>query len=88
VKGRPIGIPHKNPLLNTSEYICENPDGTLDTYHANTIAENLWSQCDCEGNEFMAYKELVDHCTNSDALSIEDGHMIVNGIPKPKDEKS
>ena len=48
--GKPIGIANKNPLLDTREYICEYPDGTLDTYHANTIAENIWSQCDNDGN--------------------------------------
>ena len=70
--------------MDTREYICENPDGMLDTYHANTIAENLWSQCDDKGNEFMAYKELLHHRTNVDTLSVEDGNVIENGIPKPK----
>ena len=62
--GKPIGVANKNPLLDTREYICEYPDGTLDTYHANTIAENIWSRCDNEGNEFMSYKEIIDHRKN------------------------
>jgi hypothetical protein len=76
VNGRPIGLPNKNPLLDTHEYICENPDGTLDSYHANTISENLWSQCDTEGIEFMAYKEILDHRKNNKALPVKDGNTV------------
>jgi Reverse transcriptase (RNA-dependent DNA polymerase) len=84
LSGRPIGTPHINPLLDTREYICEMPDGTLDTYHANTIAENLWSQCDVDGNEFMSFKELLDHRKNEKAMHVDDGFVTENGIPKPK----
>jgi hypothetical protein len=82
--GKPIGVANKNPLLDTSEYICEYPDGTLDTYHANTIAENNWSQCDNDGNEFMSYKEIIDHRKNDKAVLIDDGFTIENGIANPK----
>ena len=84
LSGRPIGTLHINPLLDTREYICEMPDGTLDTYHANTIAENLWSQCDVDGNEFMSFKELLDHRKNGKAMHVDDGFVTENGIPKPK----
>ncbi len=47
--GNPIGKAHTNPLLDTREYEVELEDGTYDSYFANTIAENLWSQCDVEG---------------------------------------
>jgi hypothetical protein len=82
--GKPIGVANSNPLLDTREYICEYPDGTLDTYHANTIAENLWSQCDSEGNEFMLYKEIIDHRKNDKAMSHDDGFIVENGVSKPK----
>ena len=74
--GRPIGKANNNPLLDTREYICEYPDGTLDTYHANTIAENLWSQCDSEGQEFMLYKEIIDHRKDDKAISTNDGVKV------------
>ena len=81
--GRPIGKANNNPLLDTREYICEYPDGTLDTYHANTIAENLWSQCDSEGQEFMLYKEIIDHRKDDKAISTNDGVKVENGVSKP-----
>ena len=66
--GRPIGKSHDNPLLNTAEYICELEDGTIDKFLANTIAENIWSQCDFDGNEFLAYKEILDHRKDETAI--------------------
>ena len=82
--GKPIGVANKNPLLDTREYICEYPDGTLDTYHANTIAENIWSPCDNEGNEFMSYKEIIDHRKNDKALISDNGFTTIDGISTPK----
>lgn len=79
LSGRPAGKSHTNPLLDTAEYICENEDGTLDTYHANMITENLWSQCDNDGNEFLAYKEILDHRKNDKALSQDD---VIDGKMK------
>ncbi len=49
VLGTPIGHHHPNPLLDTREYEVELEDGTYDSYFANTIAENLWSQCNAKG---------------------------------------
>ena len=66
--GRPIGKSHDNPLLNTAEYICELGDGTIDKYLANTIAENIRSQCDFNGNGFLAYKEILDHRKNDKSI--------------------
>ncbi len=52
-KTDPLGIPlgkyHPNPLLDTREYKVELEDGTYDLYFTNTIAENLWSQCNTKG---------------------------------------
>jgi hypothetical protein len=71
--GRPIGKSHDNPLLNTAGYICELEDGTLDKILANTIAENIWSQCDFDGNEFLAYKEILDHRQDRNAIPLARG---------------
>jgi hypothetical protein len=79
LSGRPAGKSHANPLLDTAEYICKKEDGTLDTYHANMITENLWSQCDNDGNEFLAYKEILDHRKNDKALSQDD---VIDGKMK------
>jgi hypothetical protein len=47
--GRPVGIQNSNPLLDTREYEVEFPDGTTQSYAANVIAKNLYSQVDEEG---------------------------------------
>ena len=37
------------------------------------IAENLYSQIDDEGNQFLMLDEIVDHRTNGSAVSVDDG---------------
>jgi hypothetical protein len=43
------GKRHSNPLLDTRENEVEFPNGSLDTYTANLITENLYAQVDTEG---------------------------------------
>ena len=70
--GNPIGKAHRNPLLDTREYKVELKDGTYDSYFANTIAKNLWMQCNAEGHEFQIFHEIIDHQKDEQALKIED----------------
>ena len=44
--GKPKGNYHSNPILNTSEYLVEFPDGTTKELTANIIAESMFSQID------------------------------------------
>jgi hypothetical protein len=39
--------------MDTHEYIVEISDGTRAEYAANVIAENMYSQCDSEGQEYL-----------------------------------
>jgi hypothetical protein len=59
--GELIGRQHSNPLLDTREYECITEDGTTERYTANIIAENIYSQCDTEGNSFLVLQEIADH---------------------------
>eukprot|EP00957_Ditylum_brightwellii_P130673 9968773-Ditylum_brightwellii.AAC.2 len=47
--GEPKGCAHRNPLIDIQEYRIDYEDGTVDCYHANVIAENLYYQIDAEG---------------------------------------
>ena len=47
--GATIGIPNKNPLLDTREFEVEYKDGTIEIMPANIIAENIRSQVDEQG---------------------------------------
>jgi hypothetical protein len=82
--GNPIGTAHANPLLDTREYVVVLEDGSKETYFANVIAENLWSQCNEEGREFSIFKEIVDHRTNNHGVPIADDFTTWNGRQFPK----
>jgi hypothetical protein len=71
----PIGKRHSNPLLDTREYEVEFPDGSLDTYTANMIAENLYSQVDTQGRQYQVMDEITDHRTNGHAVSVDDAFI-------------
>jgi hypothetical protein len=37
------------------------PDGKVETYAANIIAESIYSQLDNKGNRFLLLEEIMDH---------------------------
>ncbi len=83
--GRKIGSPHRNPLFDTREYFVEFPDQSRAWYTANTIAENLYAQCDSEGNMFRILDEITDHRCTEAALSGDDRYKTLrNGTKAPK----
>ena len=57
-----------NPLLDTREYEVEFPDGSIDILSTNTIAENLYSQVDQEGNSYAVLSGIVDHRKDNSAV--------------------
>jgi Reverse transcriptase (RNA-dependent DNA polymerase) len=75
--GNPIGHSNNNPLLDTRVYEVQFPDGTEQEYTANLIAESLYSQVDDEGNQFILLDEILDHKSDSTAITIE--NMYVEG---------
>ena len=73
--GNPIGKRNSNPLLDTREYEVEFADGTTDSYTANQIAQNLYSQVDDAGNVYTIIDEIVDHKKDGHAVAIDDGFI-------------
>ena len=59
--GNPIGMRNSNPMMDTREYEVTFPDGSVNSYSANTIAENIYSQVDQEGRNFSLLSEIIDH---------------------------
>ena len=59
-------------------------DGGYNSYFANTIAENLYSQCDAEGREFNTVQDIIGHRTDGHALPIADGYETIGGHQRPK----
>jgi len=66
--GDPIGVRNINPLLNTREYDVVFPDGMIQSYLANDIAEGIYSQVDQEGHSFIMLSEIIDHEVDSSAI--------------------
>jgi len=71
--GNPVGIRNTNPILDTREYEVEFPDGSIDSYTANAIAEAMYSQVDDEGHHHLIIKEIIDHRKDGSAVHIDDG---------------
>jgi len=62
-----------NPILNTRVYDVIFPDGSVQAYGANIIAENLYSQVDEDGHRYQLLEMIVDrHTTNGHAVDKED----------------
>jgi len=68
-EGRPVGRSNTNPILDTRVYEVEFPDGTINEYAANILAEALYAQVDVDGNRYLLLKAIIDHKKDSTALS-------------------
>jgi hypothetical protein len=64
-----------NPILDTRTYNVEFPDGRSEEYTANVIAENMYAQCDVEGNRFLVLQDIVGHKT--DGHAVERAYMYI-----------
>ncbi len=85
LEGKKAGSYHRNPMMDTREYELEYDDGTHDRYFANVIAENLYSQVDSEGHQFLVLDEISDHRSDGTAILVADGFTVSrngNRIPK------
>ena len=75
ITGNPCGIRHKDPILDTREYVVEFDDGELDFYTMNTIASSMYSKVDPHGLETALLEEICDHNSNSSAVCKDDGFI-------------
>jgi hypothetical protein len=69
--GNPVGRGHTNPIFDTIIYLVEFPDGHMQEFSANIITQNLYSQLDAEGNQFLLFDEIVDYKMLDDAVKEE-----------------
>ena len=74
-EGKAIGNYHSNPVLKTRVYDVMFPDGSIQQYVANIIAENLYSQIDGDGHRYMFMDDIIDHKSNEQAVRKEDGFI-------------
>ena len=56
-------------MLDTHVYEVEFVDGGRTEFGANDIVENMYAQCDVEGNQFQLMDCIVDHKTDDMAIT-------------------
>ena len=71
-------------MFDTRQYIIEFPDGAEAEYTANVIAENMYAQCDSEGNQYLLLKGISDHKKDGHAVDKADANIIHNGRTLPR----
>ena len=75
-EGELIGKTNYNPLLDSSTYEVQFEDGSVDRYHANIIAENIYSRIDSEGHSQYMLDEILDHKSDDTALRQSEGFTV------------
>lgn len=74
--GNTIGTFNHNPILNTRIYDVLFPDGSVQQYAANTIAENTFSQVDEDGHRYQLIDCILSHKSDGRAVRREDAFII------------
>ena len=60
-EGNLHGTANTNSILDSRTYEVELPNGEMCEYSANVIGENMFAQCDYEGNQFLLMDAIVDN---------------------------
>ena len=58
--GNSVGEYDNNPILDTRVYALKFPDGRVEEYAVNMIAENLFEQADQDGWDSGIIEEFLD----------------------------
>jgi hypothetical protein len=80
-EGRPFGMAHDNPLLDTQEKEVTFLDGHRESLSANVIAQHKFSQVDEEGHRHLLLDDIMDFRKNDTAINKEDAFVEMgNGV--------
>ena len=74
--GQPTGEYNRNPILDTRIYDIMFPDGTIQQYAENLIAENIYSQVNEEGYRYIILGEIIDYRKYDYALDRSDAYAV------------
>eukprot|EP00804_Cyclotella_cryptica_P021920 CCRYP_000874-RA/>CCRYP_000874-RA protein AED:0.26 eAED:0.26 QI:0/0/0/1/1/1/2/0/446 len=78
--GSLVGTAHANPALNTRIYEVRFPNGRTEEFAANVIAEEVYTQCGADGNQYVVLDAIVDYRKDpSVAVAWKDQVSVVNG---------
>jgi hypothetical protein len=77
--GNAIRKANPNPILDARLHTLEYANGIEAECSANVIAENMWAQCDIDGNQCQPLEAIIDHKSDEHAVQRADGYVVVNG---------
>jgi hypothetical protein len=80
---KPLGQRNDNPILDTRKYDVQFPDGSIETFAANIIAEKIFSQADPEGWSHSIFKDIINHHCNK-KVTANHTYMNKNGKTVPR----
>ena len=72
VYSHPIGYRNSNPLLDTCVYKAEYLDGDTVELIANCIDGAVYKSTDTNSNDFLLFKEILDHRKDAAAAGIRE----------------
>jgi len=76
-QGNLLGKQNENPILDTSVYELEFPDGRIESYATNVIAQNLYSVVENELSLHDLFEEIIAHRVDKDvAVPKGDGYAV------------
>ena len=73
-------------MLDTRVYEVEYLDGYKSSLAGNTVAENIFSHIDGEGNIFGLFDKIVYHCVDGIETMYQDALIISNNVGKRQRE--
>ena len=74
--GNPIGRSHDSPALGMQSNIVEFKNYDQAELTANLIAENMYAQCDPDGNQYLILDDIVDHRSTDNAIKFNDQKVV------------
>ena len=74
-KGNPVGTYDPNPIVDSRVYEVMFPDGIINQYAANIIAESIYNEVDEDGRISQIMDEIVDIEETPDAVQESDGFV-------------
>ena len=83
-RGYPLGVYNEDPMLDSRIYEVMFPDGTINQYSSNLIAESIWSEVDADGRRQQLMEEIVGFEKGPEALSKEEGYITSGNGQKKK----
>jgi hypothetical protein len=76
--GKAHGKHSANPILDTRVYDVMFPDGAVQQYSANIIAENIYNNVDGDGHQHMLLDLILDHRSTGKAVPKDDAYITTS----------